>query len=61
MDLKPENIELGNKIMAGIQLAIDRLIETSAANNQSLVMYENGEIKHIPAKELLARNKKTKP
>ncbi len=51
--MKPENIELCDKIVAGIRKAAQKLIEKSAANNESLVYGINGEIVRIPAKELL--------
>ena len=43
------------KAMLGLQKAIRKLVETSAAENRSLVIKENGEIKSVPAKELLKR------
>jgi hypothetical protein len=53
MSLKQENVELLNKIEAGLKLAIRRLYEQKAANNETAVISVNGEIKRIPAKELL--------
>jgi hypothetical protein len=53
MSLKQENIELLNKIEAGLKLAVRRLYEQKAANNETAVVSINGEIKHIPAKDLL--------
>jgi hypothetical protein len=50
---KQENIELLNKIEAGLKLAIRRLYEKKAANNENAIIYVNGEIKHIPARELM--------
>jgi hypothetical protein len=46
-------IELERKIIAGLKKASDNLVKTSAANNESLVISINGEIRHVPAKELL--------
>ena len=54
---KQENIELGNRIFAGMQKAIRKLYEQSAANNELMVVSVNGEAKHLPAKELLAKMK----
>ncbi|HMI01668.1 MAG TPA: hypothetical protein VK541_04255 [Pedobacter sp.] len=55
MNLKPENIELRGKIMAGIHKAVDKLIISSAANDEKLVLADkDGNIKHVPAKDLLA-------
>lgn len=53
MALKPENVELFAKIEYGFKLAIQRLYEKKAANNETAVFLVNGEIKHIPARELL--------
>ena len=41
------------KVMLGLQKALRKLAETSAAENKSLVVKINGEIKKVPAKELL--------
>ena len=38
MKLKPENVELRGKIMAGIHKAVDKLIMNSAANDEKLVI-----------------------
>lgn len=54
MAIKKENHELGRKIMAGIKKAVEELIKTSAANNESLVVAdEDGNVKKVPARELL--------
>jgi hypothetical protein len=46
--------ELSNKIIAGVNKALRELVETSAANNQSLVVGDDkGGFKTVPAKELL--------
>ncbi len=58
MALKPENVELYNKIEAGLKLAVRRLYEQKAANNETAVICVNGEIKHVSAKELLANRNK---
>ncbi len=55
---KQENIELLNKIEAGLKLAYRRLYEQKAANNESVVICVNGEIKHVPAKDLLKNGDK---
>jgi hypothetical protein len=55
MNLKPENIELSDKIMAGINKAVRELVISSAANDEKLVIADKeGNIKHVPAKDLLA-------
>ena len=51
--LEQENFELYKKIEAGLKLAYRRLYEQRAANNQTVVISVNGEIKHVPAKDLL--------
>ena len=54
MEIREENIELRNKIMTGIKKAIEKLFETSAANNEKLVISdENGKVKIVPAKDLI--------
>jgi hypothetical protein len=58
MSSKQESSELLSKIKSGLQLAIRRLYEQKAANNEMAVICENGEIKHIPASELLKKHKK---
>ena len=58
MSLKQENIELHKKIAAGLKLASRRLFEQKAANNETVVITVNGEIRHVPAKDLL-KNKHT--
>lgn len=45
--------ELSAKVLLGLQKAIRKLVETSAAEDRSLVVKVNGEIKTVPAKELL--------
>jgi hypothetical protein len=47
-----ENRELLNKIEFGLKLAIRRLYEKKAANNENAIVYMNGEVRHIPAREL---------
>ncbi len=53
MSLKQENVELYQKIKAGLKLASRRLFEQKAANNETVVVCINGEVKHVPAKDLL--------
>jgi hypothetical protein len=59
MNLKPENIELRGKIIAGIHKAVDKLIISSAAKDEKLVIADkDGNIKHVPAKDLLTAQSK---
>jgi hypothetical protein len=54
MGLKPENIELQNKIMAGIHKAVKKLVIESAEKNQQLVIADKaGNVQHVDAKDLL--------
>lgn len=53
MSRKQENAELLNKIEAGLKLAIRKLYEQKAANNETAVVCVNGEIKRVPARDLL--------
>jgi hypothetical protein len=52
---KSELIELSEKTLRGIKEASRKLVEKSAANNRSLVVYMDGEIKKVPAKDLLSK------
>ncbi|MDB4920850.1 hypothetical protein [Mucilaginibacter sp.] len=54
--MKPENIELQNKIIEGANKAYLKLLVSSAEKNQSLVITDkDGNIQHVPAKELLKK------
>lgn len=54
MTIKPENLELRDKIMSGVRKAVDKLITESAAKDETLVIADdNGIVKVVPAKELL--------
>jgi hypothetical protein len=56
MRIKPENIELRNKILKGVDMAFRELVISSAEKNQSLVIADkDGNIQHVPAKELLKK------
>ncbi len=45
--------ELSDKIMAGMHKAYRKLVEESAALGRSLVVEIDGEVREVPAKELL--------
>lgn len=48
--------ELGKKILNGLKLSNRKLVETAAANNESLIVGdENGNPVSVPAKELLKK------
>jgi adenylate kinase len=58
MKLGKEHDELRTKIMAGIQKAYQELlIKTAREDGKVVIADENGEIKHVPAKELLKAGK----
>ncbi|MFC3356132.1 hypothetical protein [Sphingobacterium zeae] len=48
-----ENINLAERIRLGVQKALRKLAEESAAKGESLVVKVDGKIQEIPAKELL--------
>ncbi|MFI5139095.1 MAG: hypothetical protein ACHQIM_14830 [Sphingobacteriales bacterium] len=46
--------EFAEKVLYGVNKALRKLVETSAANNESLVISDGkGNVKSVPAKELL--------
>ena len=47
--------DLTDKILKGMTEASRKLVEESAANGRSLVISEDGEVKRVPAKDLLPR------
>jgi len=52
--LKPENVELQSKIMAGANKAYRKLVIESAERNEKLVIADrDGNVLHVPAKDLL--------
>ena len=53
MSLEEENDELYKKIVYGLKLAYRKLYEKRAADNETVVISVNGEIKRVPAKDLL--------
>jgi hypothetical protein len=54
MGLKPENIELQNKIMEGATRAYKKLVIATAKRNENLVIADkDGNVLHVPAKDLL--------
>ena len=58
MAVSPENDDFFTKVEYGLKLAVQRLYEQKAANNETAVFIINGEEKHIPARELLENHKK---
>lgn len=51
---KTDISEFASKILEGINKAHRKLVETSAANNEELIVGDsNGGFKSVPAKELL--------
>lgn len=46
--------ELANKVITGVNKALRKLAESSAANNENLIIGDKeGNVKSVPAKELL--------
>ncbi len=60
MDLKKENRELLDKIAYGLKLAVDKLYDQKAANNELAVVSLNGEVKWIDAKDIVNARKNKK-
>jgi hypothetical protein len=52
---KSEFDELSDKILQGMAEASRKLVEESALAGRSLVISENGEVKKVPAKDLLPK------
>ena len=52
---KSELDEFADKVLKGMTEASRKLVEESAANGRSLVISEDGEVKRVPAKDLLPR------
>ncbi len=50
-------IELGKKILAGVRLAVKKLIAERAKENGYLIVSKNGKVVKISAKDLLKKNK----
>ena len=51
---KTDITELSEKVLLGIKKALKKLVETSAVNNEELVIGDkDGKITNIPAKDLL--------
>ena len=57
--IKTEEIiveDFADKLMRGVNKALRKLVETSAANDESLIISDgNGNPESVPAKELLKR------
>ena len=47
-----------SKVEYGLKLAIQRLYEQKAANNETAVISVNGEIKYVSAREIIEKQKK---
>jgi hypothetical protein len=57
---KTEISELAGKIIFGVRKAVRQLVETSASNNEELIVGDkDGGFKSVPAKELLKTLPKT--
>jgi hypothetical protein len=51
---KSELSELSGKVLQGVKAASRKLVEESAILGRSLVIYRDGEIRKVPAKDLLS-------
>ncbi len=60
MALSPDDKDFFAKVENGLKLAIQRLYEQKAANNEMAIISVNGEIKHVSARELLEKEKQEK-
>lgn len=49
---KPQYSELGAKILAGVQLAFDRLVEKAKKEDDYLVFSKNGKVIKVKARSL---------
>ena len=49
----PPETPFADKVLYGLRKALRKLVEESAANGESLVIKRDGEIKDVPAKDLL--------
>lgn len=59
MENKKHIDELSEKVLKGVNEAVGKLIESSAASDKSLVVGDKyGNVKKVPAKELLLKLKK---
>jgi|GEM_PF-1394507 len=57
MSLTVNDKEILDKIEFGLKLAIQRLYEQKAANNEMVVISKDGEIIHASARELLEKRR----
>jgi hypothetical protein len=54
MTKKTDIVELSDRVLRGLRKALKNLVETKAAKNETLVIADkDGNIKIVPAKELL--------
>ena len=54
---KPEQDDFFTKVEYGLKLAIQRLYEQKAANNETAVISVNGQIKYVSAREIIEKQK----
>ena len=56
METNKSNLdELSDKILKGMTEASRKLVERGAAIGRSLIISEDGEVKRVPAKDLLSK------
>lgn len=57
-DKQKERKELSEKIKLGVEIARRKLVEARAANNENLIVGDkDGNVKSVPARELLNKAK----
>ena len=58
MQFNKDDIDFFDKIEKGLKLAMKRLYEKKAANNETVVISVNGEIKDVSAREIIEKRAK---
>ncbi len=53
MKNKFDHLDFSEKVLAGTKIALQKLVEERAAQNKSLIVKIDGEVKRVPARDLL--------
>ncbi|NGM60488.1 hypothetical protein G5B30_01040 [Sphingobacterium sp. SGG-5] len=59
-DVNISQLPFAERVQIGVQRALRKLVEESALKGESLVVKMDGEVKDVPAKDLLANLPKAK-
>jgi len=59
-DVNISQLPFAERVQIGVQRALRKLVEESALKGESLVVKIDGEVKDVPAKDLLANLPKAK-